>query len=173
MIHISSDLAARATELLSVKDGWGKGPALKALAERIGEPYGEVGAQNQTFREALAVVAGHTRAEPRQSAGNMAQALQDLEIFIGEVDGSEAAAGGTIDGTEAIDALEILKATVMRAEPQTSQDGDDISKTLFCALQGLMVAYGAVDGRNGNSGECWDKAREAVALYSSLSRPKQ
>lgn len=57
------------------------------------------------------------------------------------------------------------------AQPQTSPDGDDISKTLFCALQGLMVAYGAVDGRNGNSGECWDKAREAVALYSSLSRP--
>lgn len=32
------------------------------------------------------------------------------------------------------------------------------------ALRGLMIAYGATDGRNGNSGECWDDARAAIAL---------
>lgn len=36
-------------------------------------------------------------------------------------------------------------------------------------LKGLMVAYGAVDGRNGNSGECWDNARgllERLGLWT-------
>ncbi len=33
---------------------------------------------------------------------------------------------------------------------------------MYEALKSLMVAYGAIDGRNGNSGECWDKARTAV-----------
>ena len=32
------------------------------------------------------------------------------------------------------------------------------------ALKGIMCAYGASDGRNGNSGECWDKCRAVVAL---------
>jgi hypothetical protein len=35
--------------------------------------------------------------------------------------------------------------------------------TLSDALNGLMKAYGASDGRNRNSGECWDKARAALA----------
>jgi hypothetical protein len=34
---------------------------------------------------------------------------------------------------------------------------------LLAALNGLMGAYGAADGRNGNSGECWDSARAAIA----------
>ena len=34
------------------------------------------------------------------------------------------------------------------------------------ALWSLMVAYGATDGRNGNSGECWDKARAVLAKIS-------
>lgn len=34
---------------------------------------------------------------------------------------------------------------------------------MFDALWSLMCAYGSVDGRNGNSGECWDKARAAIA----------
>lgn len=41
----------------------------------------------------------------------------------------------------------------------------DVARVLFNALQGLMVAYGATDGRNGNSGKCWDDARAAVDLY--------
>jgi hypothetical protein len=58
----------------------------------------------------------------RSSAGNDAadKALQDLELFIGDVDGSEAAEGGTIDGTEAIEALDILKSVITRAQPQSS-----------------------------------------------------
>ena len=34
---------------------------------------------------------------------------------------------------------------------------------LLEALKALMTAYGASDGRNGNSGECWDLARAARA----------
>jgi len=35
---------------------------------------------------------------------------------------------------------------------------------LLEALQGLMRAYGhPFTGENGNSGECWDKARAAIA----------
>ncbi len=30
------------------------------------------------------------------------------------------------------------------------------------ALWLITCAYGASDGRNGNSGECWDKARQAL-----------
>lgn len=32
------------------------------------------------------------------------------------------------------------------------------------ALKTLTKAYGASDGRNGNSGECWDCARRAIRL---------
>jgi hypothetical protein len=51
----------------------------------------------------------------RSSAGT-AKALDDLEIFIGEVDGSEAAEGGTIDGTEAIEALNALRAAFAQSQ---------------------------------------------------------
>jgi hypothetical protein len=53
---------------------------------------------------------------PPSSAGT-AKALDDLEIFIGEVDGSEAAEGGTIDGTEAIEALNALRAAFAQPQP--------------------------------------------------------
>lgn len=53
----NGDLAARAAELLSVKDGWGTGPALEAMAEKIGGVCADVGAQNRTIREALELAA--------------------------------------------------------------------------------------------------------------------
>jgi hypothetical protein len=63
----------------------------------------------------------HVEPEPVQpSSAGTAKALDDLEIFIGEVDGSEAAEGGTIDGTEAIEALNALRAAF--AQPQTACD---------------------------------------------------
>lgn len=40
----------------------------------------------------------------------------------------------------------------------------EIAPALLEALESLMIAYGASDGRNGNSGECWDKCRAAIAL---------
>jgi hypothetical protein len=65
----------------------------------------------------------HVEPEPVQScSAGTAKALDDLEIFIGEVDGSEAAEGGTIDGTEAIEALNALRAAF--AQPQTVQVTD-------------------------------------------------
>ena len=38
---------------------------------------------------------------------------------------------------------------------------------MYEALKELMVAYGAIDGKNGNSGKCWDMARQALAEAES------
>jgi hypothetical protein len=60
----------------------------------------------------------HVEPDPVQScSAGTAKALDDLEIFIGEVDGSEAAEGGTIDGTEAIEALNALRAAFTQPQP--------------------------------------------------------
>lgn len=47
------------------------------------------------------------------------------------------------------------KAWKMLAQKHAAERDDAIR-----VLKGLMVAYDAVDGRNGTSGECWDNARE-------------
>lgn len=60
-------------------------------------------------------------AQLSAATGDLAKAIQDLELFIGEVDGSEAAEGGTIDGTEAAAALDVLRSTI--AQPQTVPEG--------------------------------------------------
>jgi hypothetical protein len=61
---------------------------------------------------------------------------------------------------------QVLQLIQNSAQPQAA-----VTEALLDALQGLLVAYGATDGRNGNSGECWDRARKAVVFASSVSRP--
>lgn len=39
---------------------------------------------------------------------------------------------------------------------------------LLVALQSVTRAYGAADGRNGNSGECWDLARAAITKATTI-----
>lgn len=46
-----------------------------------------------------------------------------------------------------------------------------LNKELIAALDGLMGAYGAHDGRNGNSGECWDRARAVYAAVHAEEKP--
>jgi hypothetical protein len=75
-----------------------------------------------------------TRSAPRSSAGT-AKALDDLEIFIGEVDGSEAAEGGTIDGTEAIEALNALRAAFAGRQPSVGNDDVDQASARALVLE--------------------------------------
>lgn len=50
---------------------------------------------------------------------------------------------------------------------QRVDDLTHVNTALLAALDGLIRAYGASDGRNGNSGECWDAARAAIASAST------
>jgi hypothetical protein len=83
----------------------------------------------------------HVEPEPVQScSAGTAKALDDLEIFIGEVDGSEAAEGGTIDGTEAIEALNALRAAF--AQPQGAQVTEvDIHGIIAEAMDGYGLTW--------------------------------
>lgn len=68
--------------------------------------------------------------------------------------------------TPRTDASLILHCRVAAAPVEFTRQLERENDELADALWSLMAAYGASDGRNGNSGECWDKARAVLSkLY--------
>ncbi|SCB51775.1 Predicted phosphohydrolase, Cof family, HAD superfamily [Bradyrhizobium yuanmingense] len=88
--------------------------------------------------EALGQPASRSPAASESAANDINQPLMDLEIFIGEVDGAEAAQEGTIDGTEAIAALAKVREQTAWLEAQASG-----CASIMRDLRAFHVACGA------------------------------